>query len=64
MLLSLLFLFLLQRAALSQYFSYDYAETLPGLQVDSTGRTFLAADNYLYRLNAQLIQEERVDLRE
>ena len=64
MLLSLLFLFLLQRAAHSQYFSYDYAETYPdpGLQVDSTGRTFLAADNYLYRLNAQLIQEERVDL--
>ncbi len=30
--------------------------------MDSTGRTFLAADNYLYRLNAQLIQEERVDL--
>ena len=62
MLLSLLFLFLLQRAAHSQYFSFDYTEGIPGLQVDSTGRTFLTADNYLYRLNAQLIQEERVDL--
>ena len=30
--------------------------------MDSTGRTFLAADNYLYRLDAQLVQEERVDL--
>ncbi len=30
--------------------------------MDSTGRTFLAADRYLYRLNAQLLQEERVDL--
>ncbi len=30
--------------------------------MDSTGRAFLAAGNYLYRLNAQLIQEERVDL--
>ncbi len=63
MLLSLLFLFLVQRAAHSQYFSFD-TENLPGLQVDSTGRTFLAADNYLYRLNAQLVQEERVDLGE
>ncbi len=63
MLLSLLFLFLLQRAAHSQYFSFDqFPENLPGLQVDSTGRTFLAADKYLYRLNAQLLQEERVDL--
>ncbi|XP_064398640.1 plexin-A2-like [Halichondria panicea] len=54
-------LFLLQGAALySQSPSFDF---LPGLQVDSTGKTFLIdADNYLYRLNAQLIQEERVDL--
>ncbi len=62
MLLSLLFLFLLQRAAHSQYFSFQRSGNLVGLQVDSTGRTFLAARNYLYRLNAQLIQEERVYL--
>ncbi len=63
MLLSLLFLLLLQRAAHSQTFSFfSYTGIPPGLQVDSTGRTFIAADNYLYRLNAQLIQEERVDL--
>ena len=58
-------LFLLQGAAYSQSPSFDFkirTDYLPGLQVDSTGRTFLAADNYLYRLNAQLIQEERVDL--
>ncbi len=30
--------------------------------MDTTGRIFLAADNYLYRLNAQLVQQERVDL--
>ena len=64
-LVTLLALFLLQGAAYSQSPSFDFSITddnLPGLQVDSTGRTFLAADNYLYRLNAQLIQEERVDL--
>ncbi len=62
-LVTLLALFLLQGAAYSQSPSFDFisAENL-GLQVDSTGRTFLAADNYLYRLNAQLIQEERVYL--
>ncbi len=57
-------LFLLQGAAYSQSLSFDFilAENPPGLQVDSTGRTFLAADNYLYRLNAQLTPEETVDL--
>ena len=57
-------LFLLQGAAYSQSqsFSFDTPTNVPGLQVDSTGQAFLAADNYLYRLNAQLIQEERVDL--
>ncbi len=66
MLVALFTLFLLQGAAYSQSPSFDFfitADYLPGLQVDSTGRTFLAADTYLYRLNAQLIQEERVDLR-
>ena len=65
MLVGFLALFVLQGAAHSQSFSFDFvddSDNLPGLQVDSTGRTFLAADNYLYRLNAQLIQEERVDL--
>ncbi len=62
MLVTLFALFLLQGAAHSQPFSFQDSTNLPGLQVDSTGRTFLAADNYLYRLNAQLIQEERVDL--
>ncbi len=65
MLVAFFALFLLQGAAYSQSPSFDFSITddnLPGLQVDSTGRTFLAADNYLYRLNAQLIQEERVDL--
>ena len=32
------------------------------MSFNSTGRTFLATDNYLYRLNVQLVQEERVDL--
>ncbi len=63
MLLSLLPMFLLQGVAYSQTFSFiHYSGNLPGLQVDSTGRTFLTGDNYLYRLNPQLIQEERVDL--
>ncbi len=56
---------LLQGAAHSQSFSFDFiddSESFAGLQVDSTGRTFLAADNYLYRLNAQLMEQERVDL--
>ena len=55
-------MFLLQGAAYSQSFSFDYSTNVPGLQVDSTGRTFLASGNYLYRLNAQLVQQERVDL--
>ncbi len=62
LLVTLFALFLLQRAGHSQSFSFQYSANLPGLQVDSTGRTFLAADIYLYRLNAQLLQEERVDL--
>ncbi len=71
MLVGLLALFLLQGAAYSQPQTYSQQRTfdfiadsnnLPGLQVDSTGRSFLAADNYLYRLDAQLVQEERVDL--
>ena len=62
MLVALFGLFLLQGAAYTQSFSFQDSINAPGLQVDSTGRTFLAADNYLYRLNAQLIQEERVDL--
>ncbi|XP_064398639.1 plexin-A2-like [Halichondria panicea] len=63
MLLSLLFLLLLQRAAYSQDFYFSsHTGIFPGLQVDSIGRTFIAADNYLYRLNARLIQEETVDL--
>ncbi len=65
MLVGFLALFVLQGAVHSQSFSFDFvddSDNFPGLQVDSTGRTFLAADNYLYRLNAQLIQEERVDL--
>ncbi len=65
MLIVFLALFVLQGAVHSQSFSFDFvddSDNLPGLQVDSTGRTFLAADNYLYRLNAQLVQEERVDL--
>ena len=62
MLLSILFLFLLQRAARSQHFSFGFPENTPGVQVDSTGRTFLAADNYLYRLDAHLREEERVDV--
>ncbi len=62
MLVCLLALFLLQGAAHSQSFSFKFENHRPGLQVDSTGSTYLAANNYLYRLNAQLIQEERVDL--
>ncbi|XP_064399093.1 plexin-A1-like isoform X2 [Halichondria panicea] len=34
----------------------------PGLQVDSTGRAYLAAGNNLYRLSAQLTPDETVDL--
>ena len=56
-------LFLLQGAAHSQSsFPFNRYRGGLGLQVDSTGRTFLATDNYLYRLNVQLVQEERVDL--
>ncbi len=64
MFLALFALFLMQGAAYSQsfYFNASFTISLPGLQVDSTGRAFLVADNYLYRLNAQLLQEERVDL--
>ncbi len=62
MLVTLFALFLLQGAAPSQSFSFQDSTNVPGLQVDSSGRAFLAAGNYLYRLNAQLIQEERVDL--
>ncbi len=63
MLVALLALFLLQGAAFSQSFYFNASFSLvPGLQVDSIGRAFLVADNYLYRLNAQLMQEERVDL--
>ena len=63
MLVTLFALFLLQGAAHSQSFSFQDSTNVPGLQVqDSTGRTFLTADNYLYRLNAQLIQEEKVDV--
>ena len=62
MLVALFALFLLQGAAYSQSFSFDVSTKTPGLQVDSTGRTFLVAGNNLYRLNAQLVQEERVDL--
>ncbi len=64
LLVTLLALFLLQGAGHSQSFSFQDSAKIPGLQVDSTGRTFLAADIYLYRLNAQLMQEERVDLGE
>ena len=62
MLVTLFALFLLQGVAHSQSFSFQDSTNVPGLQVDSTGRAFLAAGNYLYILNAQLIQEERVDL--
>ena len=64
MLVALSALFLLQGAAYSQSFSFNYnaSTNSSGLQVDSTGRAFLAADNYLYRLNAQLIQEDKVDV--
>ncbi len=62
MLVALFALFLLQGAAQSQSFSFQDSTNVPGLQVHSTGRTFLAAGNYLYRLNVQLVQEERVDL--
>ena len=56
-------LFLLQGAAHSQSsFPFNRSRGGLGLQVDSTGRTFLAAENYLYKLNAQLIQEEKVDV--
>ncbi|XP_064398643.1 plexin-A2-like isoform X2 [Halichondria panicea] len=62
MLVTLFALFLLQGAAQSQSFSFQDSTNVPGLQVDSSGRTFLAAGNYLYRLNLQLVQEERIDL--
>ena len=56
--------FLLQGVAYSESlsFGFDVSINAPGLQVDSTGRTFLATGNNLYGLNAQLIQEERVDV--
>ena len=45
-----------------QSFGFVGSPNAPGLQVDSTGRAFLAAGNNLYRLNAQLTPEETVDL--
>ena len=45
-----------------QSFTFPDSPNDPGLQVDSTGRAFLAAGTNLYRLSAQLIQEETVDL--
>ena len=62
LIVALLTVFLLQGAAHSQSFFFNRSVNRPGLQVDSTGRAFLAAGNYLYRLNAQLIQEEKVDV--
>ena len=35
---------------------------IPGLQVDSQGRTFVAADNQLYRLNEDLVLQQTVNL--
>ncbi len=55
-------LLLLQGAVDCQTFSFSPSTNAPGLQVDSTGLTYLAAGNSLYRLNAQLVQEEVVDL--
>ncbi len=46
----------------SQTFSFSPTANAPGLQVDSAGRTYLATDNFLYCLNAQLVQEEVIDL--
>ena len=44
-------------------FSYESSSsTVPGLQVTSTGETFLTEDNTLYRLSPQLVQEERYEL--
>ncbi len=45
-----------------QSFDFLVSTNAPGLQVDSTGRAFLAAGNNLYRLSAQLLPEETVDL--
>ncbi len=65
MLVGLLALFLLQGEAHSQPFSFDFIDdsgNAPALQVDSTGTTYLATGKYLYRLNAQLVEQERVRL--
>ncbi len=50
------------QAIYCQTFSFSGTTNAPGLQVDSAGRTYLAAGTSLYVLNDQLVQEEVVDL--
>ena len=45
-----------------QSFLFPVSTNAPGLQVDSTGRAYLAAGNNLYRLSAELTPDETVDL--
>ncbi len=63
-LLQLVVVLLSVDALYCQSFDFPVSTNAPGLQVDSTGRTFLAAGNNLYRLSAQLTPEleETVDL--
>ncbi len=61
-LLQLVVVLLSVDALYCQSFDFPVSTNAPGLQVDSTGRAFLAAGNNLYRLSTQLTPEETVDL--
>ena len=61
-LLQLVVVLLSVDALYCQLFDFPVSTNATGLQVDSTGRAFLAAGNNLYRLSAQLTPEETVDL--
>ena len=43
-------------------FSYGPSVNAPGLQIDSSGRTFVSAGSTLYRLSPELVEEENVSL--
>ena len=65
---TILYSVLLSLVVFSHCFTLQYPlpggplSEIPGLQVDSQGRTFVAAGNQLYRLNRDLILQETVNL--
>ena len=55
---------LLEQVHTQPSFPYPNAPstTAPGLQIDSTGRVFVSAENRLFRLSPDLVQEESISL--